>query len=145
MARPTKLTKELADKAERYLEEIKLGGMYHGDLPTVAGLSIFLDVARETLYAWSRLDTELGHRFSDTLEKIHAQQQYMLIGKGLKNEYNPTITKMLLNVNHGMVEKQKSEVSGPDGAAPTQLVIIRPQDQSSQADKKDDTVSPNGE
>jgi hypothetical protein len=114
MARPTKLTKELAEKSTRYLDEIKLGGLYHGDLPTVAGLSIFLDVSRDSLYEWAKQNSPLGRKFSDTLARINAHQEYMLIGKGLKGEYNATIAKMLLNVNHGMVEKTRTDVTSGD-------------------------------
>lgn len=114
MARPTKLTQQLIDKAAAYLGETKMGGQYFGDLPTVAGLAIFMDVARSSIYEWSEQDTPLGKEFSDTLERILATQQYMLQGKSLKGEYNPTIAKMLLNVNHGMVEKTKTDITTND-------------------------------
>jgi hypothetical protein len=112
MARPTKLTKELTEKAATYITETKMGGLFYGDLPTVAGLSIFLDVARDTLYEWAKLDTPLGREFSDTMERVSAEQEYKLIGKSLKGEYNSTISKLLLG-NHGYSDrsevKEKSE------------------------------------
>lgn len=111
--RPTKLTPEIVEKARRYIDvEIKLGGLYAGDLPTVAGLAIYLKVARSSIYEWADdRTTELGANFSDTLEDILAHQQYMLQGKTLKGEYNPTIAKMMLNVNHDMVERTKTDVT----------------------------------
>lgn len=108
MARPTKLTSELAKKAQHYLDvEIQLGGKYFGDLPTVAGLAIYLDVARDTIYAWAKLDTPLGKQFSDTVERLTEIQEWKLIGKSLKNEYNPSISKLLLSSNHGYAESSK--------------------------------------
>lgn len=112
MARPTKLTKELVTKAATYVDETKMGGRFYGDLPTVAGLSIFLDVARDSLYEWAKQDTPLGREFSDTLERVGAEQEYKLIGKSLKGEYNAAISKLLLG-NHGYSDrsevKEKSE------------------------------------
>lgn len=115
MARPTKLTREIVDKAAKYInEEVMLGGLFFGDLPSVAGLALYLDVARSSVYLWAEQDTSLGREFSDTLEKVLARQQYQLEGKALKGEYNPTIAKMLLNVNHGMVEKTKTDITSGD-------------------------------
>ena len=105
MARPTKLTKEMAAKAVKYLDiECKMGGLYFGDLPQVAGLAIYLDVARATLYEWAGLDTPLGKQFSDIMERVSAEQEYKLVGKGLKGEYNSTITKLMLT-KHGYVDR----------------------------------------
>lgn len=107
MARPTKLTSELVDKAEKYLGEFVMGGLYNGELPMRASFSIYLDVSRDSVNEWAKLDTPLGKRFSDVVEGIDAAQEYKLIGKSLKNEYNPTITKLLLSSNHGYAESSK--------------------------------------
>lgn len=123
MARPTKLTNELVEKAARYVEETKMGGLDFGDLPTEVGLCLYIGIARSTLHAWSKLDTPLGREFSSTLETISQTQQYQLVGKALKGEYNPTIAKMLLNVNHGMVEKSKSETDITSGGKPVQALV----------------------
>lgn len=105
--RPTKLTRELVDKAAKYInEEINQGGQYHGDLPTVAGLSLYLDCSRDSIYEWRKGTSSLAQEFSDTLDKIDATQEYKLVGKSLKGEYNAAISKLLLS-NHGYVEKSK--------------------------------------
>lgn len=110
MARPTKLTREMVDKAQRYVtQETKHGGLYAGDLPTVAGLSLYLDVARSTIFEWAKLTTPLGREFSDSVERLDATQEYQLIGKSLKGEYNSNIAAILLS-NHGHVKKTQSEV-----------------------------------
>ena len=110
MARPTKLTTELVTKAEGYINETKMGGLYFGDLPMVAGLSIYLDVARDTIYEWAKLKTPLGKQFSDIVERISAEQEYKLVGKGLKGEYNASIAKLILN-KHGYVERRETDLT----------------------------------
>jgi hypothetical protein len=107
--RPTKLTRELVDKARKYIDvETKYGGIYHGDLPTVAGLSLYLDVARVTIYDWCKQESPLAKEFSNTVEKLDATQEYMLVGKSLKGEYNSNIASILLS-NHGHIKKTHSE------------------------------------
>lgn len=107
--RPTKLTPELLQKARRYIDvETKYGGIYHGDLPTVAGLSLYLDVARKTIYDWASQTSPLAVEFCNTVEKLDATQEYMLVGKSLKGEYNSNIASILLS-NHGHIKKTHSE------------------------------------
>lgn len=109
--RPTKLTRELVDKARRYIDvEIKLGGLFFGDLPTVPGLSLYLDVARSSIYLWASQDTPLGREFSDTVEKLDATQEYQLVGKSLKGEYNSNIASILLS-NHGHIKKTSQDLT----------------------------------
>jgi hypothetical protein len=114
MARPTKLTKELVDKAAKYIGETMMGGLYAGDLPMVAGLAIYLGVSRDSIYEWSKKRdkyTELERTFSDIVEDILTWQEYKLAGKSLKGEYNPTIARLLLNSKHGYVESTKTDVT----------------------------------
>lgn len=107
--RPTKLTPELVAKARAYIDvETKYGGQFHGDLPTVAGLSLFLDVARSSIYEWAKQTDPLGREFSDTVDKLDATQEYMLVGKSLKGDYNSNIASILLS-NHGHIKKTHSE------------------------------------
>ena len=60
IARPTKVTTGLVAEVNNYINEVKTGGLYLGDLPMVAGLSIYLDVARDSIYEWIKLYTPLG-------------------------------------------------------------------------------------
>ena len=60
IARPTKDTTKLVAEVNNYIDEVKMGGLYLGDLPIVAGLSIYLDVARDSIYEWIKLPTPLG-------------------------------------------------------------------------------------
>jgi hypothetical protein len=70
-------------------------------LPTLEGLAVHLGVARQTLYDWG---TAGGPRyqleFSDILEQLMAAQASQLVQNGLVNNYNPTITKLMLT-KHG--------------------------------------------
>lgn len=109
--RPTKLTRELVNKTAQYLNvEIKNGGLYSGDLPTVAGLSIYLGVSRESIYEWQSLDNPLAKEFSDILGELNATQEYKLIGKSLRGEYNSAITKLLLT-KHGYTDKVQTDLT----------------------------------
>jgi hypothetical protein len=109
MARPTKYTKALVSKAAAYLEEYELLG---DAIPSIAGLSVHLKIARSTLHAWSK--EEGKEAFSDILEAILSKQEQVLINKGLNNEFNSAIVKLALG-KHGYSEKTEQEISGPGG------------------------------
>jgi hypothetical protein len=77
-------------------------------LPKREGFAIFLRVTRQTLDNWSKEHTE----FFDALSKIDLEQKERLINSGLSGAYNPTIAKLVLSANHGMVEKSETALSG---------------------------------
>lgn len=105
MGRPTKLTKTLRDKAWEYLAECELDRL---KLPTIEGLALSLEIHRDTLYDWEQSDKG----FSDILESLRQAQSNKLIQKGLANQYNSTIAKLILSGKHGYVERQAVENSG---------------------------------
>ena len=78
MARPTKYSKELLEKAKNYLNVYET---LQDVVPTVEGLSIYLEISRETLYRWVSEDDKV--EFSDTVKEINATQKQVLINKGL--------------------------------------------------------------
>ncbi len=98
MARPTKLTPELLDRAKNYIEE------YTTAIPTVAGLALYLDISRETIYDWDK--EQVSDVFSDILGKVKSLQEQELVDNGLKGEFNSTITKLMLT-KHGYSDKQE--------------------------------------
>lgn len=105
MARPTDYSLEMYEKAKHY----KANSTDYGDIvPTIAGLSVVLDVARSTLYLWAKEHDE----FSDMLESIMAFQEKELVQNGLTSIFNPVITKLML-AKHGYADKQ--ELTGKDG------------------------------
>lgn len=76
-------------------------------LPTIEGLAVHLEVARQTLYDWADPKSDRYHpEFSDIFEQLKAAQASQLIQNGLANNYNPTITKLMLT-KHGYRDKQE--------------------------------------
>ena len=106
--RPTKLTDELISKAEMYLTDYPSNGDI---VPTVAGLSIYLDVAKSSIYKYR----DESDRFSDTLERIESLQESKLVNGGLLGDFNATIAKLMLS-NHGYSEKQVVDNTSSDGS-----------------------------
>ena len=98
--RPTDYSKAMQTKAESYLEKNTRV------IPSVAGLSVFLGVARSTVYKWA----ESIPQFSDTLDEILANQELDALDGGLNGDFNPAISKLIL-ANHGYKEKKESEVT----------------------------------
>lgn len=107
--RPTKYNEALVEKARDYLNVYETLGDV---IPSIEGLSIYLDVTRTTLYDWEKQEEK--KEFSDILRKINATQHQVLINKGLSNDFNSAITKLVLG-KHGYHEKMQQEVSGPGG------------------------------
>lgn len=106
--RPTKLTDELISKAEMYLTDYQSNGDI---VPTVAGLSVYLDIAKSSIYKYRDEST----RFSDTLERIESLQESKLVNGGLMGDFNATIAKLMLS-NHGYSEKQVVDNTSSDGS-----------------------------
>lgn len=103
MARPTKYSEDILKQTQDYLENFR----EHGDIiPSVAGLSLVLDIAKSTIYEWEKHEDK--EEFSDTLRKINAKQEKLLLENGLLSEWNSTIVKLAL-ANHGYADSTKNE------------------------------------
>lgn len=82
------------------------------NLPSIAGLAVYLGVNRDTVYAWRDKDltasTEeeksLFLEFSDILGDILTEQEKRLVNGGISGTYNPMITKLALG-KHGYADK----------------------------------------
>jgi hypothetical protein len=111
MARPTDYTPEIAAKVVEFIAACAETNR----LLTIEGLSTYIGVARSTLYLWAQKDPE----FSDILDGIMARQGDELIQKGLKGEYNPTITKLMLS-KHGY--RESSDITTDGKALPTPIL-----------------------
>jgi hypothetical protein len=97
--RPTDYNAQTVPKAELYLEECleqAKDTKARVNLPSVEGLSLYLNTARGTLYVWR----DQYEEFKDIFEKILAAQAKMLIDNGLGGSYNSTITKVMMT-KHG--------------------------------------------
>lgn len=110
MARPTDYTPELLEKAKSYVEhtedEVLESGKIKVNLPTIEGLASFLDINRDTIYAWCKVHEE----FSDIIESLREKQTQSLINNGLAGTYNSTIAKVLLS-KHGYSEKTETDIT----------------------------------
>ena len=104
--RPTKYSDAMLEAAQDYVD----GG--YTTVPTVAGLSLALNVTKSTVYKWG--EEEGKEEFSDTLAKLQAVQENLLVSGGLSTEFSGTITKLMLS-NHGYRETSATELSGKDG------------------------------
>jgi hypothetical protein len=114
--RPTKLTPELIAKANDYIQ----GGYLIDELvPTIAGLGVFLDIRRSTVYEWAKESKE----FSDILDRVMQKQEKGLLKGGIEGTYNSTITKLMLT-KHNYSDKQETALTGADGG-PVQLQEIK--------------------
>lgn len=107
--RPTKYNDDIICQSKDYLINFENNGDV---IPSIEGLSEYINIARSTLYAWR--DEEGKQEFSDILGQILVTQARLLINSGLKGEFNAAIAKLALG-KHGYHDKQQTEVSGPDG------------------------------
>jgi hypothetical protein len=98
MARPTDYTEELLTKAYDYVENCP--DVVH----TVVGLCLHIGVAKSTCYRWIE---EGKGEFSDIVETVSSLQERKLLSNGLTNEFNASITKLLLT-KHGYTDKVES-------------------------------------
>lgn len=88
-------TKTEGNTSSSFEEKVK------AKLPTIEGFAQYINISRKTLYNWEKDHPE----FAAALEKIRAEQFQRLIDSGLDGTYNPTIAKLILSSNHGMVER----------------------------------------
>ena len=102
--RPTKYNKDMQAKADSYLFCYQDCGDV---IPSVEGLSEYLDVSRSTIYLWG----DAYEQLSDTLARIEAKQKNVTLNNGLKGDFNATIAKLVL-ANHGMHDKQDVKQEG---------------------------------
>ncbi len=107
--RPTTYSKKLLDKTKEYIEKFESVGDI---IPSVEGLSEYLGVGRRTIYDWAKQEDK--QEFSHTLDDLQARQKKVLLHKGLTNDFNSAITKLALG-NHGMSEKNQTELVGSEG------------------------------
>lgn len=102
--RPAKYGQEILEKSRQYIDLCKDKQTKKGltvNLPTKAGLALYLGVNNDTLYQWSKEYKD----FSDVMAILTHMQESALINNGLNGNYNPTIAKLILASKHNYVEK----------------------------------------
>lgn len=93
--RPSKLTPELIEAAEAYLD----GGWEKAGhtLPSHIGLFKELKLAKSTAYGWAdSQDNDMSKQFSDILAFISTLTEFYAIDGGVSSKLNSNIVKLLL-------------------------------------------------
>ena len=93
---PTKYNEAILDKAIQYANSFEEMGH---KVPSVAGLSTYIGINRDTIYSWMKKHKEL----SDTVSMMMAQQEQTLLNNGLDGTFNAHITKLVLS-KHGYTD-----------------------------------------
>lgn len=99
VGRPTDYSKEILDKSNYYISNYRDNGDV---MPSVAGLSTYLKIARSTIYDWASQEDK--KEFSDILQNLLSEQERTLLNQGLNGQFNPSITKLALG-KHGYTDK----------------------------------------
>ena len=107
MARPTKYSKEIVEKARAYITDYE---MYGDMIPSIEGMAIHLGLHRDTLYDWAK---QKDKGFSDILRLTIQNQERTLLNKGLNNTFNAAITKLVLG-KHGYHDKMEQDITSSD-------------------------------
>ncbi len=108
MARPTIYTEEYITKVKEYIDScVDDVEKKKVRLPSIEGLAVYLDINKDTIYAWCEVNKE----FSDVIDSLRANQANKLLENGLSGAYNPTIAKVLLT-KHGYREGTELDLGG---------------------------------
>lgn len=148
MARPTKLTPELLEKAHGYLATCKDEPVYtdkgaltyvNVNLPSKVGLAIYLGINKDTVEEWCKViaydetktdeivkaNIELHREFSVIVKEIMQEQEKRLINNGLGGLYKEKTNAMLLS-KHGYVT-EKTETDLTSGGEKIQGATVLPE------------------
>lgn len=98
---------EAYERAQDYLQN----GWGGDAVPSISSLALHVKHPRMTIYKWRNVYQEWAQVF----ETILAMQERELINKGLRGEFNPTITMRML-CRHGYAEKVESDHTSSDGS-----------------------------
>lgn len=104
-----KYNKEKLEIAKRYLVEVRATSDM---VPYIEELAERLDVVEKTVYNWTKKYPE----FNEVVEALKNKQKLMLRKLGLSKEVATAMAIFELKANHGMVETERKEITGKDGA-----------------------------
>jgi len=98
MGRPTKYDPSYVQACDDYLDTLN-----DNEIPLKEDFAFRLGVDDDTLDNWAKVNKD----FFGALKRIMQRQKIQLINDGIYGgkEVNPTITKLLLQNNHGMKER----------------------------------------
>jgi len=101
MARPTDYNQELIEKAQEYI--VDCPDVVH----SVVGLCLYVGIAKSTCHRWVE---EGNTEFKDIVDTVSALQEQKLVSNGLTNDFNSSITKLMLT-KHGYTDKVETDVT----------------------------------
>ena len=99
--RPSKYNTRTVRKAREYIQ-----GKYK-TIPTIAGLCVYLGVARNTLYEWLKDESKI--ELQDTIALMPELREELLLEGSLKGKLNSNISKLVLMTNHGYSENNQRD------------------------------------
>ncbi len=110
--RPTKYNPQFIDEVDKYLHNLN-----STEVPLKEDFAYKIGVDDDTLDNWAKNNKE----FFGALKRIMQKQKIQLINDGIYGgkEVNPTITKLLLQNNHGM--KERTDTTTNDKELPTPI------------------------
>lgn len=110
MARPTKYSEEILDKAVGYVTLFFDEKTRPKDevIPSIEGLSIHLEITRPTVYDWASQDSK--GEFSYIVERLLAKQGLILLNGTLTNQLNSNVGKAILS-KHGYTERTETDIT----------------------------------
>lgn len=94
--RPVEYKEEYLEKIPEYIQQC----LDKDELPTKAGLAVFIGTSKQTLLHWA----ELNQHLLDALKDLDSLQENQVWQRALKGEYNSNIAKLLL-ANHGYSDR----------------------------------------
>lgn len=107
VGRPTKYDDDLQAQADQYVYD----WAEYDAIPSRVGLCCYLGISKQTSFEWCKLYPD----FLATLEAVEALQEREAMNKGIKGEFNSTITKLVL-ANHGYSDKVEQDLTSSDGS-----------------------------
>lgn len=119
LGRPTKYRETFTAEADAYLATTGKEQMH---LPKIESFALWLDVNEDTLVEWGKKYPD----FSAALDKIKKRQKEQLIDDGIYggNQVNATIVKLLLQNNHGMREKNDTDLTSKGEKIETNTIVL---------------------
>ena len=136
MARLTVYSQETLDKVNDYLMQARNNPRL---LPTKEEIIDMLDITAETLNQWCKVGGEYyKEELSEAIKKIENLQLMRLKVNSVGGAYNPASAIFQMKVNHGMLEIQRTEITGADGKdLPVPIIKVDPPVRTDNSDNKD--------
>jgi len=103
--RPTKYTDEMPQRVLGYVDEC----IKSKTLPTIAELSIIIDISKETINVWRKEPEKV--LFSDALKKLEAYQEHFCLGRMVDKDTFATGQIFLLKCKHGYKEEKGDTIT----------------------------------